>query len=46
MGTTWCKSEGDVLRELVKRLEYLEKQGAKISKMKVLKEMRKIGWYS
>ena len=42
MGTIWCKSKGDVLKELVKRLEYLEKQGAKISKMKVLKEMRKI----
>ncbi|WP_290597185.1 MULTISPECIES: hypothetical protein [unclassified Archaeoglobus] len=42
MGTIWCKSKGDVLKELVKRLEHLEKQGAKISKMKVLKEMRKI----
>jgi len=42
MGTTWCKSEGDVLRELAKRLEYLEKLGAKITRMKALKEMRKI----
>ncbi len=42
MGTTWCKSEGDVLRELVKRLEYLEKQGAKITRIKVIKEMKKI----
>ena len=42
MGTTWCKSEGDVLRELVKRLEYLEKQGTKITRMKVIKEMKKI----
>ncbi len=42
MGTAWCESEGDVLRELVKRLEYLEKLGTKITRMKVLKEMRKI----
>ena len=42
MGTAWCKSEGDVLRELVKRIEYLEKQGAKITKIKVIKEMKKI----
>ena len=42
MGTTWCKSEGDVLKELVKRLEYLEKQGAKITRIKILKEMRKV----
>ncbi len=42
MGTTWCRSESDVLKELVKRLEYLEKQGAKITRMKVIKEMKKI----
>jgi len=42
MGTMWCRSEDDVLKELVKRLEYLEKMGAKITRMKVIKEMKKI----
>ena len=42
MGTTWCRSEGDVLKELIKRLEYLEKLGAKITRIKVIKEMKKI----
>jgi len=43
MGTAWCRREGDVLKELVKRLECLEKrERAKITRMKVIKEMKKI----